>query len=177
MLVAQEKKKNNIAEYILYMWQIEDLIRATGFDLERIDKEIISKYQTNELVRNEIREWYKGLVESMVRERITKAGHLAFVNQHIEELTYLHRNMLANKDEADYILAYGDAKPNIDSLKEKGNLGVIGDIELCLNGLYGLLLLRLAKRKVSEETEEAMQTFSALLAMLTVKYHSIMKKS
>jgi len=175
MLVAQEKKKNNIAEYILYMWQIEDLIRATNFDLERIDKEIVALYQTDELIRNEIREWYKGLVESMVRERITKAGHLAFVTNHIEELTYLHRNLLSNKDEADYILAYGDAKINIDSLKEKGDLGVIGDIELCLNGLYGLLLLRLAKRKVSEETEEAMQTFSTLLAMLAVKYHAIMK--
>ena len=36
MLVAQQKLKENIAEYILYMYQIEDVIRAYQFDLDSI---------------------------------------------------------------------------------------------------------------------------------------------
>ena len=28
MITASAKKRENIAEYLLYMWQIEDLIRA-----------------------------------------------------------------------------------------------------------------------------------------------------
>lgn len=28
MITASQKRKENIAEYLLYMWQIEDLIRA-----------------------------------------------------------------------------------------------------------------------------------------------------
>ena len=36
MIVAEQKRKENVAEYILYMWQIEDTIRALDFDLTRI---------------------------------------------------------------------------------------------------------------------------------------------
>ncbi len=36
MLIAQKKIHENIAEYILYMYQIEDVIRSYEFDLERI---------------------------------------------------------------------------------------------------------------------------------------------
>ena len=41
MLIAQQKLKENIAEYILYMYQIEDVIRAYNFDLERIMDEYV----------------------------------------------------------------------------------------------------------------------------------------
>ena len=30
MFIAQELRKKSIAEYLLYMWQMEDLIRAYG---------------------------------------------------------------------------------------------------------------------------------------------------
>ena len=30
MKIASQKRKENIAEYLLYMWQIEDIIRANG---------------------------------------------------------------------------------------------------------------------------------------------------
>jgi hypothetical protein len=176
MLIAQEKKKTNIAEYILYMWQIEDLIRATGFDMEKIENDIISKYQINNNMRIEIREWYTGLVESMVREGISKAGHLMFVNRHLMELDTLHHNLLANTTENEYHTIFAEAKPNIEVLRAKGNLENISDIELCFNGLYGLLLLRLAKRSVTEETETAMKTISNLLAHLTTYYHKLKSK-
>lgn len=38
MYISQQLKQQNIAEYLLYMWQVEDLIRANGFDIERIKK-------------------------------------------------------------------------------------------------------------------------------------------
>jgi len=37
MFITQQKKKENIAKYILYMWQIEDVIRAYNFDIESIN--------------------------------------------------------------------------------------------------------------------------------------------
>ena len=36
MIVARQKRKENIAEYLLYMWQVEDLIRANRFDMDAI---------------------------------------------------------------------------------------------------------------------------------------------
>ena len=34
MIIARQKRKENIAEYLLYMWQVEDLIRANKFDMD-----------------------------------------------------------------------------------------------------------------------------------------------
>ncbi|MBI49085.1 MAG: DUF4924 domain-containing protein, partial [Crocinitomicaceae bacterium] len=34
MILADSKKKSHIVEYILFLWQIEDLIRAAQFNPE-----------------------------------------------------------------------------------------------------------------------------------------------
>ena len=44
MIIASQKRKENIAEYLLYMWQIEDIIRAYKLDIDTIDEQIVSKY-------------------------------------------------------------------------------------------------------------------------------------
>ncbi len=44
MITASQKKRENIAEYLLYMWQIEDLIRANGLDIDKIQENIIDRY-------------------------------------------------------------------------------------------------------------------------------------
>ena len=44
MFVSRQLKEKNIAEYLIYMWQIEDLIRANGCDMEKIKSTIIAPY-------------------------------------------------------------------------------------------------------------------------------------
>ena len=41
MDIAQKKRKENIAEYILYLWQLEDLLRAVQFSPEAIHSALI----------------------------------------------------------------------------------------------------------------------------------------
>ena len=41
MITASQKRKENIAEYLLYMWQIEDLIRANGLDIDKIRANVL----------------------------------------------------------------------------------------------------------------------------------------
>ena len=43
MIIAQKKRKENIVEYMLYMWQVEKIIRAKNLDMDKIEKTIISK--------------------------------------------------------------------------------------------------------------------------------------
>ena len=38
MILAEQKKKAHIVEYILFLWQIEDLIRAAKFDPSFLEK-------------------------------------------------------------------------------------------------------------------------------------------
>ena len=39
MFIADQLKKQSISEYLLYMWQVEDTIRAYGLDADRMDAE------------------------------------------------------------------------------------------------------------------------------------------
>jgi hypothetical protein len=90
MIIAQEKRKTNIAEFILYMWQVEDLIRASGFDLERVDENVIRKFDLPPETLEEIRTWYSNLITLMAEERIVNKGHMSFLNNLIRELNDLH---------------------------------------------------------------------------------------
>ncbi|MFW5767468.1 MAG: DUF4924 family protein, partial [Bacteroidota bacterium] len=62
MIIAKQKKQENIAEYVLYMWQIEDLLRALKFDEKLIEEQLVEQYDVPETEKTEIRNWYKGLV-------------------------------------------------------------------------------------------------------------------
>ena len=44
MFISQELRKTNIAEYLLYMWQAENIIRAFDCSLTRIRKEYIARF-------------------------------------------------------------------------------------------------------------------------------------
>ncbi|MBO7213654.1 MAG: DUF4924 family protein, partial [Rikenellaceae bacterium] len=43
MFIAQKKRAENIAEYILYLWQLEDLLRALQFSPEAIWSQLVEK--------------------------------------------------------------------------------------------------------------------------------------
>ncbi len=61
MIIAQQRKKENLAEYILYMWQVEDIIRAYNFDITAIEKNIIAHFKETEEKQKEIYDWYDNL--------------------------------------------------------------------------------------------------------------------
>ena len=42
--IARQLKEKNIAEYLIYMWQEEDLIRANHGELEEIEANVIARY-------------------------------------------------------------------------------------------------------------------------------------
>ena len=65
MIIASQKRKENIAEYLLYMWQIEDIIRAYKLDIDTIDDQIVSKYNVPDDNKKEFREWYESLIDMM----------------------------------------------------------------------------------------------------------------
>ena len=42
--IAQQLKEKNIAEYLIYMWQEEDLIRANHCEPEEMEANVITRY-------------------------------------------------------------------------------------------------------------------------------------
>ena len=91
MFTASAKKKENIAEYLLYMWQIEDIIRAYKLDLDRIRTEIVDAYTgISEEQRTALYEWYESLIDMMRSEGVVEHGHLQLNKNVIIDLTARH---------------------------------------------------------------------------------------
>ncbi|NDW10280.1 DUF4924 family protein [Dysgonomonas sp. 520] len=170
MLIAQKKKESNIAEYLLYMWQVEDLIRANGSDIDRIRKNIIDQYDQPVEVKQEIEDWYQNLIKMMELEGIKETGHLQINKNVIIELTDLHLRLLKSPQESFYIATYYNTLPFIVELRAKNPDKDIPEIETCFSAMYGYLLLKIQGREISDETQKAMSQISSLLRLLAEKY-------
>ncbi len=170
MLIAKKKRKENIAEYIIYMWQVEDTIRAFNFDMDEIEKQIISGYNQPEELRKEICEWYSDLAALMKSEKVEKSGHVRFLKNLVNDMNHLHLQLLKDPAEPEYSRIYGEALPLIREMNTRQQWRSENEIETCLTGVYIYYLMRLRKREISAATEEAMKVFVRLLGLLSAKY-------
>ncbi|MDR0835482.1 MAG: DUF4924 family protein [Tannerella sp.] len=170
MIIARQKRKENIVEYLLYMWQVEDLIRACKFDMELIEKQIISQYDQPEEVKQEIRKWYGEQIDMMRQEGVTEHDHIQINKNVVGELTELHLQLLNTPEETVYKSLYYKTLPSIVHLRSKSGGNEVPEIETCLTAVYGFLLLKLQSREISEETANAVKLISTFLAFLAAKY-------
>lgn len=171
MITASIKKRENIAEYLLYMWQIEDLIRANQLDIDKIQANIIDKYtDLDDAKRKEMREWYESLIDMMRREGVVNSGHLQLNKNVIIALDDLNRRLLADSKFASYSAQFYHTLPIIVELRAKAGENKVGEIETCFNALYGILMLRLKGQEISEETMQATAQISKFLALLSHYY-------
>lgn len=170
MFVSQVKKEENIAEYILYMWQIEDVVRACKLDMSKIDKTIISQQQISDDQKNQLNSWYKDLCNKMKIQKIEESGHLRDVREVVEELSLLHNTLLTYYKDEKYIEFYSYAEQYIDEFRKVSNVNNASNIEVMFNALYAKLILKLQNKEISSSTEEAFEAFRNVLAYLAVKY-------
>ena len=169
MYIAQELRKKNIAEYLLYMWQIEDLIRAYGCSLARINKEYISKFEYTDDQKEEMIDWYGNLIRKKNLEGKRESGHLQINAIIIQELNELHNNLLQSTKFPFYNAEYYKVLPFIVELRNKGDKD-INEIETCMNALYGTMMLRLQNKTISPDTEHAIKEISTFIGMLNDYY-------
>lgn len=170
MIVAQAKRKENISEYLLYMWQVEDLIRAAGCEPQRIEELILPRYDVVEEQRSEILRWYLELAAMMRREGKQISGHLEVNRLVLLELEDLHRRLLTNPNDYVYAGLHYQVLPAVVQLRGKSHGEEMSDLETCFNAIYGYLTLALKGEPVSEETKKSVQQMSTFLAMLAHKY-------
>lgn len=171
MYIASLKRKENIAEYLLYMWQIEDLIRANDLDIDKIINNIINKYNAlDSSQRKNYIEWYESLIDMMRRENITTTGHLQLNKNVIIQLNDLHTMLLKDSKFSDYTAVYYKTLPFIVELRRKSNNENCNEIETCMTALYGLLLLKLQNKEISANTNIAIKQISQFIALLSYYY-------
>ena len=144
-------KRENIAEYILHLWQMEDVIRAFGNDEALQQNSFLSDLQN--MMRSE------GVMEN---------GHVQLAENALDELEDLHAELLDS--EATYRAAYMQLMPQLNILKSKSDNPVQSDLRMMFVFLYNIMLLRLQKKEISAETTAMQTQISRLLAYLSKTY-------
>lgn len=170
MTLAEQKKKENICEYILYVWQMEDLVRSENLDAEALFSKF--GFEDNEASNLE-KDWFRKLAKQMKLEKLEKSGHLAEITTLLAELFLLHNTLLTILKDKQYISAQEKSKVFLDNLMKKAPAENQNPVEHILIALYGLLILRLQKKEIHAETEKAMKTFSDQMAILSTKYQDM----
>ena len=170
MYISQKLQKENIAEYLLYMWQVEDLIRANGLDIDKLQESYLNRFKLEGKEADAQREWYENLIEMMRSEGVQEKGHLQINKSVITMLNDLHNELLKSPKHPYYSAAYYKVLPYIVELRNRSNTRDECEIENCFDAMYGLMMLRLQGKPVSEDTKKAMEDISRFLAMLAEYY-------
>lgn len=168
MLIAKELRKTNIAEYILYMWQIEDLLRACGFDENLIEQKLVGRFNAEEIQRQVIMDWYKNLVVMMEKEQVKDKGHIQVLINLVNDLNEFHLKMLETGVDQEYMNLYSQNTSTIAELAQKSELD--NEILVCLNALYGYMLLKLKSTEISTETHASIENFARQVGHLSARY-------
>ncbi|ELR69432.1 hypothetical protein C900_04964 [Fulvivirga imtechensis AK7] len=173
MNIAENKKRNNISEYIIHMYQTEDLIRVYNFNMDDVRQYVISHIPVEKEEKEELAKWYEMVMENMKEEGIEERGHLSYVQAYVQELSALSAALKTSDEEFKKI--YNTAKPHIEESLKFAQGAVKGEVQVCLNGVYGLLLARMNGRDVPQELMEGINAFGSVLSYLSYKYKEARK--
>lgn len=180
MFISRRLRKDNIAEYLLYMWQVEDIIRAYGCSLTTLRRDYISQFDYDEGKREELTDWYGDLIRMINQEDCREKGHLQINKVVMMQLTDLHRQLLESPKFPFYTSEYYKVLPFIVELRRRGVTARPGqpdanengedEIETCFNALYGTMILRLQKKEISQNTLNAIKEITTFIGMLSDYY-------
>ena len=170
MLIARELRKTNIAEYILYMWQVEDLLRACSFDPEKIDQQLVKRYNADEAVGKEIADWYRNLSVMMEKEHVQEKGHLQVIVNLINDLNEFHLKMLAVQTDPEYVMLHQRNQEAITEIMQKTSSDVDNEVGACLNALYGFMMLKLKSSGISTQTQQTIEKLAHQIGHLSARY-------
>ena len=96
-------------------------------------------------------------------------GHLQINQIVVQDVSDLHAQLLQSSKFPFYNAEYYKVLPFIVELRNRGSKDV-GEIETCLNALYGTMMLRLQKKPISPETAHAVKEITTFIGMLSDYY-------
>lgn len=145
-----KNKKENIAEYILYLWQLEDYLRAFP-EMAEGNEEL------------------SDILRMMHADDVMDGGHIQLAQIALKELEELSDDILAQ--EATFRAAMIRITPLLNLLKARTDRPAMSNIEACLVLLYQIMMLRLQHREISAETQEVQQQATGILQYLSKTYY------
>lgn len=165
MLTAKAKRKENIAEYILYLWQLEDLLRALDLNESRIKTTLTDPLTLDEGQKQMLLFWYIDMVNLLKSEGKSERGHLDHTLHLIGELYDMHLALLSSQAGASYVPLFLELAPHLETLRKRLDNDKCNDIELCFRALYGVMLQRM--KSPSQYDKDVLELISPVVATLS----------
>lgn len=165
MFIAEKLRKQNVIAYLVYMYQVEDVIRAYQLDTERIRKDYLVRFGYDEDQLDKACEWYVALVNMMKDEGCQEHGHVQVVRATLTLLEDRHQELLATHEHPDYERVYAQILPILVQLRSKGGKEKT-EVENCMDAIYGLSVLEMRHQQVSDETRSGLKPVAQLMDML-----------
>ena len=176
MLPADQKKKNNLAEYIIYMYQTEELIRSYNFDLNDITTFVVVNTPISPSFKKKLILWYAEVIEQMISEGLNeKAGHSIKIQSEVAKLEDLHKKLLST--DSVYKEIFDIAQPSIQKHIKQSKNEISSEVQICLNSVYGMLLLKLHGKNLQKEQQDSVEQQGELLSYLSKIYKLQQKKT
>ena len=170
MQIATKTKESNIAEYVIYMFQIEDLIRANNLDLNLIVDTILAPQIKDKDLLDQYTNWYKELIKRMKIEGRKEKGHLTEIDEIIMELLMLHDTLINVVNNKNYKIEFEKALPSLKDFQQKSSHSNINLIEVGFNALYSKVILNLKGQEFTESTQDAFKSIARLIGTLAAYY-------
>lgn len=171
MDIARAKRRENIAEYILYLWQLEDLLRALQFSPEAIYSQLIApRHDIAEEQKHLFLVWYMELVNLLRQEGKEEKGHLEHTLHLIADLHDLHLRLLRLPAGEHYRRTWARLEPELPRLRGiVGNPGM-SDTELLFRALYAAMLYRIRGEGERSAVADTLELISPVVAELADLY-------
>lgn len=174
MDIAQAKRRENIAEYILYLWQIEDLLRALQFSPEAIYSTLIAPRK--ELAEEQKRVfllWYMDIANLLQEESKEEKGHLEHTLHLIADLHNLHLQLMKLPVGEHYRQTFARLESELPRLREILSDPGISDTELAFRALYAAMLYRIKGEGDKPAVADTLEFISPVIAELAETYHKV----
>ncbi|MBQ0081616.1 MAG: DUF4924 family protein [Alistipes sp.] len=169
MNIAQQKRKENIAEYIIYLWQLEDMLRAMKFSAEQIYLKLVEPRGLSKESEEEYLVWYMDIVNLLREENKEKVGHLDHTLHLIADLHNLHLQLLTLPVGKHYAELFKTLEPHLLTLRTALQRHDVSDTELCFRAVYAALLYKI-KGINNHSVTDTVELVSPVLAELARIY-------
>lgn len=174
MDTARNKRRENIAEYILYLWQLEDLLRALQFSPEAIYTTLVApRGDLSEEQKSAFLMWYMDLANLLHEEGKDEKGHLDHTLHLVADLNNLHLQLLKLPAGEHYRRTFERLEAQLPRLRSiVGNPGM-SDTELCFRALYAAMLYRIKGEGDKSAVTDTLEFISPVVAELAELYRKV----
>ncbi len=173
MDTARRLRHENIAEYILYLWQLEDLFRSLQFSPQAIYSQFVApRTDLAPMEQQALLEWYTEYCDLLEKEGKRTVGHSEHTQHLIADLQDMHHRLQELPIGARYRALWiplAEVMPDLRSVAGDSAAN-LSDIELCFRALYAAMLYRIKGEQGRGAVEDTLAYVSPVIAEL-VKIH------